>query len=177
MLNYAIKFNIKCLHFCIIGSGEEPPDASAHRTKETKMLAVYVAQNARLFVVCIECRKPRVLYMTQKPSDRQLCNIVRSVSEYDYTCGAPVLPSSHRMFEKVSIRPELQCALPVEFAYYSSQIGRVDICSYCAIEECVIDGRLKLKYRTVLPICAECKMDNDTIVMRPFGVGRSRSGE
>ena len=48
-------------------------------------------QNARGVVRCVECSKPRFYYCKNKLSSRQLnILLVRAVTEFDYTCGAPL---------------------------------------------------------------------------------------
>ena len=80
-------------------------------------------QNARFLVTCVECRKPRVLYSLHKLTERQKVSLVVSVSEYDYTCGAPVLPPGNILSSKVMVRASLTCAMPVEIPYYGSELG------------------------------------------------------
>ena len=45
-----------------------------------------------------------------------------------------------------------------------------DTCAFCGAEEAVVDGDLKKKFKTVLPLCLECRNDGkEPIVHRPFG--------
>ncbi len=54
--------------------------------------SLYTAQNARTSVNCIECQKPRVVYSKSKVTERQTTQCALMMSEYDYTCGAPICP-------------------------------------------------------------------------------------
>ena len=76
------------------------------------------------------------------------------------------------VFPRVMTKANLQCGVGVEMAYYStgSNIGRKDICCHCGIEEGKILIELKTQYKTVLPICDECKGKGLTpVVARPYG--------
>ena len=55
------------------------------------------------------------------------------------------------------LRPNLQCAMQIELCYYGADIGRKDLCSHCATEDAIVCVELKKKYKTVLPICDDCK--------------------
>ena len=125
--------------------------------------------NARFLITCVECRKPRVMYSLHKLTERQKVSLVTSMSEYDYTCGAPVLPPSNTLHSKVMVRAFLTCSMPVEIPYYGSELGKKDICAHCVAEEAEIDQELKKKYKTVLPICIACEEGKTPVLQCPFG--------
>lgn len=75
-----------------------------------------------------------------------------NLSEYDYTCGAPVLPPNHNLAIFIQIRTEMSCISPIEVPHYSSGIGRGDLCAHCATEDSQCNMDLKKKYKTVLPL-------------------------
>lgn len=132
--------------------------------------SVITAQNARALVNCVECTKPRVLYSKQKLSQRQEVTLALSLSEYDYTCGGPVLSPNNSLAKCIQIRTEISCISPIEVPYYSSGIGRGDLCAYCATEDSQCNMELKKKYKTVLPLCGRCKaVGKKDIVYRPYG--------
>ena len=133
---------------------------------------LYTGQNARGVVRCVECRKPRVYYCKNKLSSRQLILLDRAVTEFDYTCGAPLSDpdDTKSVLKYVAVRKNLSCSHPIELAYYSSSIGKADICCYCGEENAYRDLELKKKYKTVLPICQECELKGkSSFVQRPFG--------
>ena len=68
-------------------------------------------QNARTIVTCTECRKPRMIYSHQKLSERQKISVTITVSEFDYTCGAPLLTPSNTSYKKVICRSTLHCGM------------------------------------------------------------------
>ena len=96
-----------------------------------------------------------------------------AMSEFDlYTCGAPLLPPNHPLIHTVMLRGNLTCASPIELPFYgtSADVGRKDLCAHCGIEGGEIDNELKKCFKTVLPICVQCKaMGLDCIVQRPYG--------
>lgn len=53
------------------------------------------------------------------------------LSDYEYSCGAPITPPNHNLHGKVVTRVNLLCAMPIELSYYSSSIGRSDLFAYC----------------------------------------------
>ena len=153
------------------GAGVE----STVRSKQQSLddYGLYTAQHARASIQCVECRKPRVIYSKQKLSERHNLSLTLALSEHEYSCGAPILPPNSSLLKSVQCRSGLACSLPVEVAYYSSNIGRLDICAHCGSEEAVVDLELKKKFKTVLPLCGVC---DDTglkaIVLRPYGKKR-----
>ena len=133
-------------------------------------------QNARAIVTCTECRKPRVIFSKQRLSERLKISVTIAVSEFDYTCGAPLLPPSNTSYEKVMCRSTLNCGTPVELQYYGSSLGRQDICCHCCAEEVEVLPELKDKYQTVLPICKECiGKGKPPVVKRPYGKNIKKS--
>lgn len=62
---------------------------------------------------------------------------------------------------QVFTRIALTCGNAVETQYYSAisagaQIGRPDICCFCANEGATRNPELVRKYKTVLPMCEKC---------------------
>ena len=157
----------------------EPPSSPSATNPESNNCTVlevgntkklYSAQYARMAVNCVECRKPRVIYSKQRLSERQKVNLCVSMSECDYTCGAPLLPPNDPYVSVAVTKQNLVCAQPIEISFYSASIGRRDLCAHCGIEEAHTNEELKTKYRTVLPICDECEQAGKSpIVQRPYG--------
>ncbi|WAR05994.1 LOW QUALITY PROTEIN: hypothetical protein MAR_021363 [Mya arenaria] len=134
-------------------------------------------QNARAIATCIECRKPRVVYSKTKLSQRKEVLLATCLSDYDYSCGAQLFPPSapSTLKSSVVIRPFLQCASPIELCYYGADLGRKDLCTYCADLESETDAELKKLYKTVLPICQKCReLKKEPIVQRKYGKPKSK---
>jgi hypothetical protein len=130
------------------------------------------AQCARSSVTCIECRKPRVIYSKLKLSERQNVSLALLLSEFDYTCGAPLTPPRHSLHGRVMCRDNLTCIMPIEIPYYGSQVdvGRKDLCCHCGVEDGLLDNDLKTSYKTVLPMCQDCGVKGrKPVVCRPYG--------
>ncbi|WAR27046.1 hypothetical protein MAR_012750 [Mya arenaria] len=141
--------------------------------------SMYTAQHARATIECTECRKPRVIYGKQKMSSREEVSFAILVSGFDYTCGAPITPPESSLHGKYVARQMLVCNTPLELAYYSSNISSPkDTCAHCGIGEGVVDLQLKKRYKTVLPLCEQCKESGKmAIVHRPFAYMESRFGK
>ncbi len=104
---------------------------------------------------CFECRKPRVIYSDHVLGERQKLTLIMYLSEIDYTCGSEILPYNHALYSKVRVRDNLMCNQEIEFPYYSAEVGRKDLCAYCAMEG-IQDVNLKNFYKVVLPLCISC---------------------
>lgn len=143
----------------------EGPSPTAPSTSTTASL--YTAQNARYTVECCECRKPRVIYSKNKQTERQIMKLAVSISEADYCCGDHIDTGSKDI---AHVRLGISCRDVVELSYYSSSLGRNDVCCNCGGKEAEIPQELKGKYKTVLPICSECiSAGFKTVCQRPFG--------
>lgn len=66
----------------------------------------------------------------------------------------------------VTVRLQMTCQTPVEFAYYASSFGRHDVCSHCGESGAEKDQELSRQYRVVLPVCTECTRQNKEIPRR-----------
>ena len=129
--------------------------------------SMYTAQNARYTVECCECRKPRVIYSKNKLTERQILKLAVSISEADYCCGDHISVQN----DNVHVRPGITCREPVKLSYYSSSLGRNDLCCHCGSTDAEVSQELKTKYKTVLPICNECKISGfEAICQRPYGI-------
>ncbi|VDI69131.1 Hypothetical predicted protein [Mytilus galloprovincialis] len=134
-----------------------------------------ITQNARSVVVCVECRKPRIVYSNHKLTDRQQISVTISTSEYEYTCGSPLLPPTNTMHKKVMCKLNLNCNSHVELAYYGSGLGQLDICSFCGGPEADTNVELKKQYKTVLPLCKTCESKGIApFIQRPYGKSKKK---
>jgi hypothetical protein len=53
---------------------------------------ILVAQNVRSTINCTECDKPRCVYAKLKLNPRDMRALKNTTDNYDYTCGAILLP-------------------------------------------------------------------------------------
>ena len=94
-----------------------------------------------------------------------------TMSKYEYTCGSSILPPSHPIYGKIMCRMDITYETPIQLLFYSSGLGKADLCCHCASEDGEVDQDLRKKFKTVLPICSECKQKGKTaIVQRPYGI-------
>lgn len=144
-------------------------DESVEQT-EMADASAFTAQTARYSIQCIECNKPRVLYSKKKLTGRQQTQLVLLLSEIEYSCGSYVTAPNNKLQNVVLVRLGINCNTPVELPYYSSDIGLKDTCCFCGGRQGEVLPELKLKFKTVLPICTDCKSTGlQPICQRPFG--------
>ncbi|XP_050406044.2 uncharacterized protein LOC126821627 [Patella vulgata] len=118
--------------------------------------SVLTAQNVRGIIDCYECGKPRCKYAKNKLSLRQNRSLKSLRDKYDYSCGSVITPDGHALQGVIFCRLQLSCISNIEFPYYSSGIGRSDLCCHCAKEGAERDKALCNSYKIVLPVCKEC---------------------
>lgn len=106
----------------------------------------------------------------QLTTERQLYTLALAITEFDYTCGAPLLPDDHQMNSFLTTRMNISCESPLELPYYSAALGPVDVCAYCGCSGADPKPELKKKFKTVLPLCEGCGDDGKKpVVARPYG--------
>ena len=134
-----------------------------------KSTITFSTQNARATAECVECRKPRVIYSNHKLTARQNMALAVALSEYDFTCGAPVVPENNILYNKVAVRP-IPCAATMEITFYGASLGRKDTCGHCGQTGADPMTELQSKFKTVLPLCEDCKRTGkEPVTQRPFG--------
>ena len=133
-------------------NAETSNTGAKNKGKASSMQIPLSTQNARAIATCVECSKPRVLFSCHKLTEGQLA---ASLSEYDFTCGAPVV-QNHPLNCKVTAR-SLDCNQPLEFAFYVAHLGRKDLCGECGQEGADPMTENKKRFKTVLPLCMDCQ--------------------
>lgn len=127
-------------------------------------------QNSRSLVSCVESSKPRAIYLRHRFTERQQTSVAIGLSKYDYTCGSMLLPPENPMFKNIMTRTDMTCQSPVELQYYSNGLGLADLCAHCGLNSVQVSTDLLKRYKTVLPLCDECKdSGKSVIVQRPYG--------
>ena len=152
-------------------AGREGSNVSMYDEAMYGESSIFTALNAQAVTECVECRKPRFLYSKSKLTERQRVQLVLALSEHDYTCESPPTSPSHGLHGKVYMRLNINCENPIEIPYYSTDIGRHDLCCYCAADSISVDQELKKQFKTVLPVCEACLLKDGIAVpcFRPFG--------
>ncbi|XP_076111455.1 uncharacterized protein LOC143079761 [Mytilus galloprovincialis] len=57
---------------------------------------------------------------------------------------------------KAFVRLQMSCTTHIEFAYYGSSVGRLDLCAQCVSPDTTKDPELLKKFKIVLPVCKAC---------------------
>ena len=110
-------------------------------------------------VKCSTCKKPRRIYGSRALTNREMNELKKIIKNYNYVCGCIITPESSFLRGTIFSRLELHCNKPIEPMFYGAPKlnKRKDLCAYCAKTECSPDKELKAQFKTVHPICAECK--------------------
>ena len=98
-----------------------------------------------------------MIYSKPALSSRERLSLSILLSEHDYTCGSAVTIPSSTLHGRVFVRLPLSCDDSVELPYYSSRVGRMDVCGHCGNGDATVDQSLKKDYKTVIPMCDTCK--------------------
>ncbi|XP_065943283.1 uncharacterized protein [Magallana gigas] len=121
--------------------------------------------NVRGTATCTECMKSRCIYAKSKLTTREERSLKHTLENIDYTCGSLITPNGDILQGKVFVRLQMSCQSPIEFPYYSSTVGRVDVCAHCTLPSEKSQEMLK-KYKVVLPVCAQCLISGKEIPKR-----------
>ncbi|CAB4382673.1 unnamed protein product [Rhizophagus irregularis] len=118
------------LHFILdpqISSGMLVPDG------------MLVAARVRDFALCTSCTKLRCIFSKYvlRESDSEI--LQTAMETFAYTCGSPIVPENHALYNKVFVRMNLTCDLPIEQTYYSCRIEHSQVCYYCGEEDNLIN--------------------------------------
>ncbi|PKY36741.1 hypothetical protein RhiirB3_460070 [Rhizophagus irregularis] len=83
---------------------------------------------------------------------------------FAYTCGSPIVPENHPLYNKVFVRMNLACDSPIEQTYYSCRIEHSQVCYYCGEENNLINPSPEVlsRFRTVYPLCEVCQKNGVT---------------
>ena len=113
------------------------------------------AQAGSAVILCVECKKPRVIYSRKQLTNNQRYLLAKTMSSYEYSFPPT---EKEKTAQTLRIQPHLQCAMQIEVIYYGLDVGRADKCSHCGGNNynVSVDAILKGKFQTVLPICNPC---------------------
>ena len=119
-------------------------------------------QNARDYIRCARCNKPRVIYCLKKLKDRDSRMLKRVKAQFgmEYECGCILVPEGYETLEgNVFTRLMMSCSTPVETPFYQSSMIKCpkDICRHCAAPNTVISPDLVGKFTTLIPSCDTCQ--------------------
>ena len=121
-------------------------------------------------VLCAECLRPRVLHSKHKLSTDDKDVLKRTLEDILYSCGSTLKnvkplsypsdsPQTKSIFERVLVRENLNCEMPMEVTYYSAECFE-DLCVHCACNK-------ELIFTTgVYPICSYCLDEGKQKIMK-----------
>ncbi len=125
-------------------------------------------QNVRDVVTCKSCSKPRCVYSKGNLTNREQRELRKITRSYDYVCGCLITPDISFLSGTVFTRLEMHCKTPVEWSFYSANKinTRKDLCCHCTKKDSKVDVDEKKLYKTVLPICEQCKAQGKKTMKR-----------
>ncbi|UZO26953.1 uncharacterized protein OCT59_019163 [Rhizophagus irregularis] len=132
--------------------------------------SILVNTRVREFIQCFQCGRMRCLYSERALSaeDKIACQI--AIDNWDYSCGSPLVPEDHILYNKVFVREKISCETPMELAYYSCRKSNVncDVCYWCGHDNelAVPSESLKSKYKSLYPCCNLCRNAGKDIFVR-----------
>ncbi|CAB5377724.1 unnamed protein product [Rhizophagus irregularis] len=136
-----------------------PSKKNHHECKELAPSGILVAARVRDFVFCISCSKLRCLFSQYVLDDSDYEALQTAMKTFAYTCGSPIVPENHFLYDKVFVRMNLTCNLPIEQVYYSCKIEHSQICYYCGEEDNLVEPLQEIlsQFQTVYPLCEVCQ--------------------
>ncbi|PKK56469.1 hypothetical protein RhiirC2_796970, partial [Rhizophagus irregularis] len=91
-----------------------PSKKNHHECKELAPSGILVAARVRDFVFCISCSKLRCLFSQYVLDDSDYEALQTAMETFAYTCSSPIVPENHFLYDKIFIRMNLTCNLPIE---------------------------------------------------------------
>ncbi len=136
-----------------------PSKKDRHTCQELAPDGMLVATRVRDFAFCIYCSKLRCIFSQYmlKESDSDALQI--AMETFAYTCGSPIVPEDHPLYNKVFVRMNLTCSSPIEQIYYSCKVEHSQICYYCGEDDDLIEPSQEIlsKFQIVYPLCKVCQ--------------------
>ena len=128
------------------------------------------AYNVSQCVLCAECLRPRVLHSKHKLSLGDKVVLERTLEDVLFSCGSNFRdvkplnypsdsPQTKSLFERVFVRKNLNCDMPMEVTYYSSNCFE-DICVHCACNKDLISTT------GAYPICSYCSEEGKQKILK-----------
>ncbi|CAG8786309.1 3518_t:CDS:1, partial [Racocetra fulgida] len=94
-----------------------------------------------------------------------------------YTCGGPILPEDHQLYNILFVRKHISCNSPIETNYYFCEHGdRIQLCYWCKTEDGLSDlpKSLTNQYKIVYTCCNICKeLEKDHFTCLDIKVGKN----
>jgi len=136
-----------------------PSKKDRHECKELAPNGTLIAARVRDFVFCTSCSKLRCLFSQYALNDSDFELLQMAMETFVYTCGSPIVPEDHPLYNKIFVRMNLTCNSPIEQVYYSSKVEHSQICYYCGEEENLVEPSQEIlsQFQIVYPLCEVCQ--------------------
>jgi hypothetical protein len=121
--------------------------------------AVLTNTNVRNIIQCFQCGKFRCLYSEKALTAMQKSQFQHIINDWDYSCGSPLAPEDHALYNILFAREKISCESPIELAYYSSRKNHTPVCYWCGYDQELVDipTHMTSKYKFVFPLCNICQ--------------------
>ncbi|GBC18616.2 hypothetical protein GLOIN_2v1779563 [Rhizophagus irregularis DAOM 181602=DAOM 197198] len=123
-----------------------------------------VVARVRDFALCTSCTKLRCIFSKYvlRESDSEI--LQTAMETFAYTCGSPIVPENHPLYNKVFVGMNLTCDSPIEQTYYLCRIEHSQVCYYCGEEDNLINPSPEVlsRFRIVYPLCEVCQENGVT---------------
>ena len=136
----------------------QPSKIETHSSSERGPSGLYTNTKVRDFIECTECHKVRCIYSEKKLTVQQITDLQFAIETWDYTCGAPVFPENHSLYNVIFVREKISCQIPMEYSYYSCRKAKSERCYWCGSKDNlqVKPQNLVDSYQIVYPLCDIC---------------------
>ena len=124
------------------------------------VFAPFTGDRVRSVVNCFRCSKPRCIYAQKQLSTRERILLEEITTNGVFSCDSPLLPPLHPLEERISMKNFRSCEDPIEMAFYSSNLGSINVCCYCGNSDNNLNKEVDLsrRHRATLPVCEKCKL-------------------
>ena len=85
----------------------QPSKIETQNSSERGPSGLYTNTKVRDFVECTECHKFRCIYSEKQLTIQQTSNLQIAIQTWDYTCGAPIFPAEHSLYNIIFVREKI----------------------------------------------------------------------
>ena len=120
----------------------------------------------REIVKCKSCSKPQCIFSNANLSNREQRELRKIIRTHKYVCGCLITPDVSLLSGTLFTGLEMHCKSLIKWAYYSASKAntRKGVCCHCSKIGAKIDSNEKKLYKSVLPVCNQCKAQGKKIL-------------
>ena len=129
-----------------------------HTTADSATSKLQVKSEAiRVFVLCVECEKPRCLLSAKKLTNERTAQLSAAVEGMHYVCGGPLYQHDHLLVSVAGARSDFICNSDVIPHYFFYQRAFPQVCHACGDKHRqLIPQALAQKHQSVHTQCTSC---------------------